>query len=81
MAKIQLAQPYIKKGQQIESTSGRHGRVDQIGISTTIRKAKAYLAEQYINRAVNQPQGESTSGAAVHEPRSAKRTPSGTVAR
>lgn len=52
--KIRLALPYINEEQQRERTSGRHCCVDQSGISTAIRKAKAYLAQLYINRTVYQ---------------------------
>ena len=63
-AKIQLAQPYINKEQQSESTSGRHSRVDESGISTAISKAKAYLAPRYINY---DQQSEGTSDTAGHD--------------
>ena len=48
-AKIQLAQPYIKKWQQSESAPGRRSRVEYSGISAAINKVKAYLAQRYIN--------------------------------
>ena len=38
-----------------ESTSGRHGRTDQRGMSTAISKAKACSAQLYINTTVYQP--------------------------
>ena len=60
-AKIQLAQPYIKNEQQSEGPSGRHSRVDQSGISTTISQGKVYLAQPFNN---SNQQSESTSGAA-----------------
>ena len=69
-AKIQLAQPCINNEQQSESTSGRHIRIDQSGVSTAISKAQAYLHERYINR---DHQSASISGTAVCQQRSAER--------
>ena len=60
-AKIQLAPPYISKEQQSESTSGRHSRVDESGISTAISKAKAFQDDTAV------------STRAVYQPRSARR--------
>ena len=59
-AKIQLAQLYINKQQQSESTFGRHSRVGRGDISTAISKAKAYRAPRYIN---HDQQSESTAKA------------------
>ena len=63
-AKMQLAQPYINKKQQSESTSGPHSRVDQSGISTAISKGQLYLEPWYIN---HDQQSEGTYGTAGHD--------------
>ena len=63
-AKMQLAQPYINKKQQSESTSGPHSRVDQSGISTAISKGQLYLEPWYIN---HDQQSEGTFATAGHD--------------